>query len=183
MFERKYMWYIIYKILYYFIYFDIIRQNNGNIYSALKMHGNNEIITDTNATYGYILFTGVEFKLKRVLIVDDAIFMRKSLSLILKKTGFEIVGEADNGINGVLKYAELKPDLVTMDITMPFMDGITALKEIKKIDTNAKVIMVSAMGQEAYVREAIVAGAKSFIVKPFKENHVIKVLESISSQN
>ena len=85
MFERKYMWYIIYKILYYFTYFDIIRQNNGNIYSALKMHGNNEIITDTNATYGYILFTGVGFKLKRVLIVDDAIFMRKSLSLILKK--------------------------------------------------------------------------------------------------
>ncbi|HEY8500169.1 MAG TPA: response regulator [Clostridia bacterium] len=121
--------------------------------------------------------------MKRVLIVDDAIFMRKSLGLILQKSGFEIAGEAENGINGIKKYLELKPDLVTMDITMPVMDGLTALKEIKKLDSNAKVVMVSAMGQEAYVREAIVAGAKSFIVKPFKENHVIKVLESISSRN
>lgn len=120
---------------------------------------------------------------KRVLIVDDAVFMRKSLSLILKNSGFEIVGEAENGINGIKKYLELKPDLVTMDITMPEMDGLTALKEIRKIDNNAKVIMVSAMGQEAYVREAIMAGAKSFIVKPFKESHVIRVLESIMSLN
>jgi len=121
--------------------------------------------------------------LKRVLIVDDAIFMRKSLSLILKKLGFEIAGEAENGINGIIKYAELKPDLVTMDITMPVMDGITALKEIKKIDNNANVIMVSAMGQEAYVREAIIAGAKSFIVKPFTEKQVVKVLGSVTSIN
>lgn len=115
----------------------------------------------------------------RVLIIDDAMFMRKSLSLILEKNGFEAVGEAENGQAGIKKYIELKPDLVTMDITMPVMDGITALKELKKIDPQVKVVMVSAMGQEAYVREAVIQGARSFIVKPFTETQVIKVLNSI----
>ena len=117
--------------------------------------------------------------MKRVLIIDDAIFMRKSLKLMLEKNGFEVVGEAENGMIGVIKYMELKPDLVTLDITMPVMDGISALKELIKADSIAKVIMVSAMGQEAYVREAVMHGAKSFIVKPFTENQVIKVFHSI----
>lgn len=117
--------------------------------------------------------------MQRVLIVDDAIFMRKTLCLILEKNGFEVVGEAENGMVGIKKYLELKPDLVTMDITMPVMDGITALKELKKIDKDVKVVMVSAMGQEAYVREAVINGAKNFIVKPFTENNIVKMLHSI----
>lgn len=115
----------------------------------------------------------------RVLIVDDAAFMRKSISTILEKGGFEVAGEATNGLEGVAKYKELNPDIVTMDITMPEMAGIDALKEIMKYDPNANVVMVSAMGQEALVREAVVSGAKSFIVKPFKEEHVLNTLKKI----
>ena len=117
--------------------------------------------------------------MKKVLIVDDAAFMRMSIKRILEKNGFQIIGEAENGQVGVKKYAELNPDIVTLDITMPEMDGITALKEIRKIDCNAKVVIVSAMGQEGYVREAVMCGAKSFIVKPFTEEHFIKALNSI----
>lgn len=117
--------------------------------------------------------------MQRVLIVDDAIFMRKTLGLILEKNGFEVAGEAENGAVGIKKYLELKPDLVTMDITMPVMDGIAALKELKKIDKDVKVVMVSAMGQEAYVREAVINGAKNFIVKPFTENNIVKLLHSL----
>ena len=117
--------------------------------------------------------------MKRILIVDDAAFMRLSLKTILEKNGFEVVGEAENGLIGVKKYKELSPDLVTLDITMPEMDGITALKEIMKIDSNAKVIIVSAMGQEGHVREAVMCGAKSFIVKPFTSEHVVKALMAI----
>lgn len=117
--------------------------------------------------------------MKKVLIVDDAAFMRKSLRIILEKNGFEVAGEAENGQVGVRRYKELNPDIVTLDITMPEMDGITALKEIKKTDKNANVVIVSAMGQEGYVREAIISGAKSFIVKPFKEEHVVKVLKTM----
>jgi len=117
--------------------------------------------------------------MKRVLIVDDAAFMRMMLRNILERNGFEVAGEAENGLVGVKKYKELNPDVVTLDITMPEMDGITALKQIKRIDSNAKVVIVSAMGQEAYVKEAIICGAKSFIVKPFNEKHVTKVLMSI----
>ncbi len=117
--------------------------------------------------------------MKRVLIIDDAMFMRKSLGLMLEKNGFEVVGEAENGEVGVKKYMELKPDLVTLDITMPVMDGISALRELKKADSDVKVIMVSAMGQEAYVREAFMHGAKTFIVKPFKEDQVIKAIYSV----
>jgi len=116
---------------------------------------------------------------KRVLIVDDAAFMRMSLKKILEENGLEVVGEAENGRIGVQKYNELRPDIVTMDITMPEMDGISALKGIMAIDPNAKVVMISAMGQESFVRESILTGAKNFIVKPFNREHVIRVINSL----
>ena len=100
--------------------------------------------------------------MKKVLIVDDAAFMRQSIRLILERNGYEVVGEAANGIEGVRKYKELMPDIVTLDITMPEMSGIDALKVICEFDPNAKVVMVSAMGQEILVKEAILNGAKSF---------------------
>lgn len=113
----------------------------------------------------------------RILIVDDAAFMRMMIRDILSKNGYEVVGEAQDGAQAVEKYKELKPDLITMDITMPEMDGISALKEIKKIDGNAKVIMCSAMGQQAMVIDAIQAGAKDFIVKPFQADRVIEAIK------
>jgi len=119
--------------------------------------------------------------MKKVLIADDAAFMRMSIKTILTKNGFEVVGEAENGQVAVKKYKELKPDVVTMDITMPEMSGLEALKAIKEIDPQAKVIMISALGQEVMVREAIMYGAKSFIVKPFKEEHVINTLKKVLS--
>jgi two-component system chemotaxis response regulator CheY len=115
----------------------------------------------------------------KVLIVDDAAFMRIVLRRMLEKNGYEIVGEAENGKDGVKKYMEIHPDIVTMDITMPEMTGIEALKSILNYDPNAKVVMISAMGQQQMVMEAIMAGAKSFIVKPFKEEHVILTLDKI----
>lgn len=114
---------------------------------------------------------------QKILIVDDAAFMRMMIKDILSKNGYEIVGEAADGMQAIEKYKETQPDLVTMDITMPEMDGITALKEIKNINPNAKVIMCSAMGQQAMVIDAIQAGAKDFIVKPFQAD---RVLEAIS---
>ena len=114
--------------------------------------------------------------MKRVLIVDDAAFMRMSLKTILEKNGFQVVGEAENGIVAVRKYKELHPDIVTMDITMPEMDGVLALKEIRAIDPNSKVVMISAMGQEIFVREAVKLGAKGFVVKPFKEDYIVQTL-------
>ncbi|TMV52042.1 response regulator [Paenibacillus mesophilus] len=113
----------------------------------------------------------------KILIVDDAAFMRMMIKEILSKNGYEVVGEAQDGSVAVEKYKELKPDLVTMDITMPEMDGIAALKEIKKFDSNAKVIMCSAMGQQAMVIDAIQAGAKDFIVKPFQADRVIEAIK------
>ncbi|GIP56538.1 response regulator [Paenibacillus woosongensis] len=112
----------------------------------------------------------------RILIVDDAAFMRMMIRDILTKNGFEVVGEAQDGAQAVEKFKELQPDLVTMDITMPEMDGIAALKEIKQLDPNAKVIMCSAMGQQAMVIDAIQAGAKDFIVKPFQSDRVIEAI-------
>ena len=112
----------------------------------------------------------------RVLVVDDAAFMRMMVKDILSKNGYEVVGEAGNGMKAVEKYQELKPDLTTMDITMPEMDGITAVKEIKKIDANAKIVMCSAMGQQAMVIEAIQAGARDFIVKPFQADRVLEAV-------
>ena len=104
---------------------------------------------------------------KNILICDDAAFMRMMIKDILTKNGYNIAGEAENGAKAVEKYSELKPDLVLMDITMPEMDGIEALKKIKAADPNASVIMCSAMGQQAMVIESIQSGAKDFIVKPF----------------
>ena len=105
---------------------------------------------------------------KNILICDDAAFMRMMIKDILTKNGYTVVGEAENGAKAVEKYAELKPDLVLMDITMPEMDGIQALKKIKEADPSATVIMCSAMGQQAMVIESIQSGAKDFIVKPFQ---------------
>ncbi|MFK7695826.1 response regulator [Paenibacillus sp. HJGM_3] len=113
----------------------------------------------------------------RILIVDDAAFMRMMIKDILSKNGYEVVGEASDGAQAIEKYKELKPDLVTMDITMPEMDGIAALKEIKKADGTAKVIMCSAMGQQAMVIDAIQAGAKDFIVKPFQADRVVEAIK------
>ncbi|MDF2942413.1 MAG: cheY2 [Herbinix sp.] len=117
--------------------------------------------------------------MKKVLIVDDAAFMRLAIKNILVKNEFDVVGEAENGSIAIKKYMELKPDVVTMDITMPEMTGIEALKSIIAFDANAKVVMVSAMGQEHLIMEAIMGGAKSFIVKPFKEEHVIQTLNKV----
>ncbi len=117
---------------------------------------------------------------KKVLIVDDTVFMRTSLRLLLERNGFEVVGEADNGLSAINKYREFIPDVVTMDITMPEMDGLQALQAIKGINPNAKVVMVSAMGQEAQVRESILYGAISFIVKPYKDEHIINTIRKIA---
>jgi two-component system chemotaxis response regulator CheY len=118
----------------------------------------------------------------RVLIVDDAAFMRMAIRKVLEKNGFEVVGEAENGEVSLEKYKECRPDIVTMDITMPEMTGIEALKHIRSFDESARVVMVSAMGQEGLVREAILNGAKSFIVKPYKEEHIVKTLNEIAAQ-
>jgi len=117
--------------------------------------------------------------MKRVLIVDDAAFMRLSLKVMLEKNGFQVIDEAENGHVAVKKYKQLHPDIVTMDITMPEMDGIQALKEIRQFDSNSKVVMISALGQEAFVREAVLSGAKGFVVKPFKEDYVIQTLRKL----
>lgn len=114
---------------------------------------------------------------KRVLIVDDAAFMRMMLKDILVKNGYIVAGEAENGTVAISKYKELNPDLVTMDITMPEMDGIQALKRIKQIDPAANVIMCSAMGQQAMVIESIQSGAKDFIVKPFQADRVLEAVK------
>jgi len=116
---------------------------------------------------------------KSVLVVDDALFMRLGLKTMLEKNGFQVIGEAANGVVAVEKYKELHPDLVTMDITMPEVDGVEALRQIRAFDGNAKVVMVSAMGQEVMIRSAIMAGAKNFIVKPFTEESVMKVLSKL----
>lgn len=118
---------------------------------------------------------------KTVLITDDTAFMRMTLRNVIEKNGYTVVGEASDGEEAVALYKELKPDLVTMDITMPKMDGITAIKEIMKIDPNAKIIVCSAMGQKPMVIEALSAGAKDFLVKPFDAERVVESLRKISS--
>jgi len=117
--------------------------------------------------------------MSKVLIVDDAAFMRMMLKDILTKNGFEVVGEAANGNEAVEKYSQLSPDLVTMDITMPQCDGIAALKQIVGKDPSAKIIMCSAMGQQAMVIESIQAGAKDFIVKPFQPPRVLESIKKV----
>ena len=115
----------------------------------------------------------------RILIVDDAAFMRMMLKDILTKGGYEIAGEAAHGEEAVKKYKEEKPDLVTLDITMPNKDGIQALKEIKAFDANANCLMCSAMGQQSMVIDAIQNGAKDFIVKPFQADRVIEAVKKV----
>ena len=118
----------------------------------------------------------------KILIVDDAAFMRMMIKDILTKNGYEIAAEAENGQKAVEKYQETNPDLVLMDITMPEMDGIQALKKIKEVDAGAKVIMCSAMGQQAMVIEAIQSGAKDFIVKPFQADRVLEAVKKVVGQ-
>jgi two-component system chemotaxis response regulator CheY len=118
----------------------------------------------------------------RVLVVDDAIFMRKMISDILEGNGMEIVGEADTGALAVEKYKELKPDLVTMDIIMPEMNGIDAVRQIMSNDSQARIVMCSALGQQALVQDALTAGAKDFLIKPFNPSRVIEVVTKILSQ-
>lgn len=115
----------------------------------------------------------------KILITDDAAFMRMMLKDILTAGGYEIAGEATNGSEAVSMYEQLKPDVVTMDITMPVCDGINALKQIIAKDKNAKVVMCSAMGQQAMVIESIQAGAKDFIVKPFQADKVISSIKKL----
>ena len=118
----------------------------------------------------------------RVLIVDDAIFMRKMISDILVENGMEIVGEADTGAKAVEKYMELRPDLVTMDIIMPEMNGIDAVRKIMEFDAKTRIVMCSALGQQALVQEAIAAGAKDFLIKPFNAARVVEVIAKVFNQ-
>jgi two-component system chemotaxis response regulator CheY len=115
--------------------------------------------------------------MSRVLIADDAAFMRMMIKNILTEAGYEVVGEAENGQVAVAKYEELRPDLTTMDITMPEMDGVSALRKIREADPAARIVMCSAMGQQAMVIESIQAGAKDFIVKPFERDRVLEAVE------
>ena len=118
----------------------------------------------------------------RVLIVDDALFMRNMLKEIFCKAGYEVVGEAGDGLEAVEQYRQLRPDLVTMDIVMPRKSGIEALQDIRKEHPDACIVMCSAMGQESLILEAVQAGARDFIVKPFKEDKVLEVVRRIAGQ-
>lgn len=115
----------------------------------------------------------------KVLIVDDASFMRMTIKQMLEKNGHEAIGEAENGIEAVKKYIELKPDVVLLDITMPEMNGVEALRRIKELDSAAKVVICSAMGQQAMVAQAIQSGAKDFIVKPFEADRLIAAVDRV----
>jgi len=114
-----------------------------------------------------------------VLICDDAVFMRTMISDILEESGYEIVGQAETGVQAIERYKSLRPDLVTMDIVMPDMGGIDAVREITTFDANAKILMCSAMGQQALVVEAIQAGAKDFVVKPFQPSRVLEAVQRV----
>jgi two-component system chemotaxis response regulator CheY len=117
--------------------------------------------------------------LKSVLVVDDSFFMRKLIITYLERHDFTIAGQAENGESAVAQYIEFRPDIVTLDITMPIMDGLETLKQIIKIDKSARVIMMSSMGQELMVMESVKSGAKHFIVKPFKEQTVIDIISEV----
>ena len=117
--------------------------------------------------------------MKNVLVVDDAAFMRVTIKNMLEKNGYSVIGEAENGKVAVQKYNELKPDVVTMDITMPEMDGLAALKTIMQLNPQAQIVMMTAMGQQGMVKDAVMAGAKGFIVKPFKEETVLSALKKL----
>jgi len=117
----------------------------------------------------------------KILVVDDAIFMRRMISDILVENGMEVIGEADTGSGAVERYKELKPDLVTMDIIMPETNGIDAVRQIVSYDSNAKIVICSALGQQTLVQEAIAAGAKDFLIKPFNPSRVVEVITKILS--
>jgi two-component system chemotaxis response regulator CheY len=114
-----------------------------------------------------------------VLICDDAIFMRTMLADILQQAGYDVVGDAATGKEAVEKYKQLRPDIVTMDIVMPDMGGIDAVRQITEFDPHARVLMCSAMGQQALVVEAIQAGAKDFVVKPFQPSRVLEAVQRV----
>lgn len=116
---------------------------------------------------------------KNILLVDDAAFMRMMLKDILTKNGYSVVGEAENGLQAIDKYKELKPNLTILDITMPEMDGIAAARGIKEADPNALIVMCSAMGQQSMVVESIQAGARDFIVKPFQPARVLEAVQKV----
>ncbi len=118
----------------------------------------------------------------KLMIVDDASFMRVTIKRMIEKKAYEVVCEATDGQDAIEKFKRFNPEVITMDITMPNLSGIEALREIKKIRSNVKVVMVSAMGQEALIKEAVMNGADSFIVKPFKEDKLIEVLETMNKQ-
>jgi len=116
--------------------------------------------------------------LAKILVVDDAAFMRMRCSKLLTDNGYDVV-EAENGLDAIAKYKETKPDAVLLDITMPEMDGLTALKEIRKVDPEAKVAMVTAMGQQSMIMDAIKSGAKDFVVKPFQPDRVLAAVKKL----
>jgi len=118
--------------------------------------------------------------MKRILVADDAAFMRKSIKNMLLSNGHKVVGEAENGKVALKKFEELSPDIITMDITMPEMDGLASLKAIMARDASANVVMISSMEQENLVNEAVLCGAKGFVVKPFKEDTFIAALEKFA---
>jgi two-component system, chemotaxis family, chemotaxis protein CheY len=122
---------------------------------------------------------GREKPMANVLVVDDAAFMRMMMKNILEQNGFTVIGEATNGNEAVERYRTLRPDVVTLDITMPEKDGLQALKEIRELDPHAKVIMASAMGQQSMVVEAVRSGASDFVVKPFEQHRVIEALQKV----
>jgi two-component system chemotaxis response regulator CheY len=117
--------------------------------------------------------------MKKVMIVDDAQFMRMALRKMLENNEYEVVGEAENGQVAIKRYQELRPDIVTMDITMPEMDGVAAIRAIMNIDPQASILVVSAMGMQHHVIEAISSGAKGFVVKPLQEEFVVKALRKL----
>ena len=117
----------------------------------------------------------------KVLIVDDAAFMRNMIKDILEEDGYEVAGEASNGEEAISKYKELMPDIVTMDIVMPMKSGIEAVQEIVSFNKDAKIVICSALGQESLVTEAIEAGAKDFITKPFKKENVLNIIKKLTT--
>jgi len=121
----------------------------------------------------------VDMEGKNILVVDDAAFMRMMVKDILTKNGYYVVAEAENGLKAVERYKESTPDLVIMDITMPEMDGIEAVKQIKQINSAAKIIMCSAMGQQGMVIESIQAGARDFVVKPFQAERILEAVKKV----
>lgn len=117
--------------------------------------------------------------MKKIMIVDDSLMMRLNLKKLFEKNGFEVVAEACNGQDAIDKYVITLPDLITMDITMPILDGISALQEIMKINADARVVMISALGQERKIVEALNCGARHYIQKPIKDYHAIEVIKSV----